>query len=103
MVSILTLVRTAIVLTHLILQSGRPHPHGVVAIEPASIQTNDRSDYAKTLIENDIIDLAEHKHASSAYVGGSGVALTDPLVSGSLLPFTTNWPKTLILWATGTS
>ena len=92
---------TAVVLTHLVSQSGRPSPRCVVAIAPGAIQARDRqSDYAKAQADNDIMDSSLHEMITSAYVGDSGVSRTDPLVSGAFLPFTASWPRTLILVGT---
>lgn len=38
--------------------------------------------------------------ASTAYIGNTGFAPTDPLVSGCFISFTESWPKTLILVGT---
>lgn len=38
---------------------------------------------------------------SKTYVGDSGVAQSDPLVSGAYIPFAASWPKTLILVGSG--
>ena len=89
---------TAVVLTHLILESDRLSPRGVIPIAPFAIQVFDHmSEYAKAQASSDIIDLSISGTLTSAYVGDSGVALTDPLVSGAFIPFTASWPKTLIL------
>ena len=89
---------TAVVLTHLILESDRLSPRGVIAIAPFAIQVFDRlSEHAKAHANSDTLDLSTFGALTSAYVGNSGVALTDPLVSGAFIPFTASWPKTLIL------
>ncbi|KAG8220845.1 Alpha/Beta hydrolase protein [Butyriboletus roseoflavus] len=91
----------AVVLTHLILQSDRQSPRGVIPIAPAAIQVYDQmSEYAKAQASHDIIGTSQCETMASAYVGNSGVARTDPLVSGAFIPFTASWPKTLILVGT---
>ena len=93
---------TAVVLTHLVLQSDRLSPRGVIPIAPAAIQVYDRmSEYAKAQARTDIIDFSASETLASAYVGDSGVARADPLVSGAFIPFTASWPKTLILIGSG--
>ena len=90
------------VLTHLILQSSRPSPHGVVAFAPTAIQFFDRlSDHAKANADTDTVTVPRLERCSSSYVGDSGVARTDPLVSGVFVPFAASWPKTLVLVGTG--
>ncbi|KAH0836560.1 Alpha/Beta hydrolase protein [Lanmaoa asiatica] len=91
----------AIVLTHLVLQSDRASPHGVVSIAPSAIQVPDRvSEYAKSQAKNDLIDISNTGMLVRAYIGDSGVEPADPLVSGAYIPFTESWPKTLILVGT---
>ncbi|KAG8220846.1 alpha beta-hydrolase [Butyriboletus roseoflavus] len=91
----------AVVLTHLILQSDRQSPRGVIPIAPAAIQAYDQmSEYAKAQASRDLIDLSTSGTLVSAYVGDSGVAPADPLVSGAFIPFTASWPKMLILVGT---
>lgn len=87
-------------MTHLVLQSDRQSPHGVVSIAPFQMYRQ-LSEYAKAQAKNDICDMSLLATASKAYLGDSGVALTDPLVSGAFIPFTASWPKTLILVGTG--
>ena len=58
------------------------------------------SEHAKAQAGKDILDVSANERAASAYVGDSGVSLTDPLVSGAFIPFTASWPKTLILVGT---
>jgi len=90
-----------VVLTHLALQSNRPLPTGVIAIAPASLQAYDSlSEHAKTQASNDIISLSTYQLTATAYVGNTGFALTEPLISGSLISFTESWPRTLILVGT---
>jgi monoterpene epsilon-lactone hydrolase len=92
---------TAVVLTHLALQSDRPLPNGVVAIAPGSIQAYDNlSEHAKAQAGNDLFKLAVYQLGATAYIGDTGFAPTDPLISGSLISFTESWPKTLILVGT---
>jgi monoterpene epsilon-lactone hydrolase len=91
----------AVVLTHLALQSDRPLPNGVVAIAPGSIQAYDNlSEHAKAQAGNDLFKLAVYQLGATAYIGDTGFAPTDPLISGSLISFTESWPKTLILVGT---
>lgn len=92
---------TALVLTHLLLQAGRPSPPGVVAIAPYAIQVHDRmSEHAKAQADKDILAVAQYDAMGRSYVGDSGVSRTDPLVSSAFLPFSASWPKTLILVGT---
>ncbi|KAG9312873.1 Alpha/Beta hydrolase protein [Chiua virens] len=88
-----------IVLTHLIRQSGGTPPRGIISIAPMAMQAlDDLSEQAKANASGfDILNVPLCKTFASSYVGDSGVALTDPLVSGVYLPFTESWPKTLIL------
>ena len=89
------------VLTHIALESNRPLPSGVIAIAPASIQAYDNlSEHAKAQAANDILTLSMYQLGSTAYIGNTGFAPTDPLISGSLISFTESWPKTLILVGT---
>ena len=93
---------TALVLTHLILQSGRPTPRGVITFAPAAIQAYDQlSERAKANADADVVTVHVSEQCSSSYVGDTGVARMDPLVSGVFIPFTTSWPKTLILIGSG--
>jgi len=88
----------AVVLTHLILQSGKPSPRGVASIAPYSIQAHERmSEHAKKLIDKDIFNLPVLDKAVHAYIGDSGISPADPLVSGAYLDFGPSWPRTLIL------
>ncbi|KAI9461433.1 Alpha/Beta hydrolase protein [Boletus coccyginus] len=88
----------ALVLTHLILQSNRPPPRGVAVIAPGSIQSFEHmSEHAKAQAGNDILDVSVYVNMTTKYISSSGVSRTDPLVSGSFLPFGASWPKTLIL------
>ncbi|KAG9318760.1 Alpha/Beta hydrolase protein [Chiua virens] len=87
----------AIILTHLILHSDRPAPRGVVAIAPAAMQTPELNEDARVRLRADIVNVAMCETMGRAYIGGSGVAPTDPLVSAALLTFTAAWPRTLIL------
>jgi len=48
-------------------------------------------------MENDVVGLAMHEQFWNAYVGMPDLVRTDPLVSGSFLPFALDWPRTLIL------
>ncbi|KAF8449146.1 Alpha/Beta hydrolase protein [Boletus edulis BED1] len=92
----------AVVLTHLALQSNRPSPVGVIAFAPASIQSYDNlSEHAKAQADNDLRPLSRYQRASSAYIGNTDFAPTDPLISGSFIAFTASWPRTLILVGTG--
>ena len=89
------------VLTHIALQSNRPFPNGVVAIAPASIQAYDNlSEHAKAQANKDLVALSVYQLTATAYIGNTGFAPTDPLISGSLISFTESWPKTLILVGT---
>ncbi|KAH0836559.1 Alpha/Beta hydrolase protein [Lanmaoa asiatica] len=91
----------AVVLTHLVLQSNRPSPNGVIAIAPASIQMYDNlSEHAKAQASADLLTLSMYQLASTAYIGDTGFVPTDPLVSGCFISFTESWPRTLILVGT---
>lgn len=93
---------TAVVLTHLVLQSDRPSPRGIIAIAPFSIQGTDQlSEHAKAQANTDVLTIPMLEGFASAYVGDSGVSLEDPLVSGAFIPFTTSWLRTLILVGSG--
>ena len=95
-------ILTAVVLTHFILQSDQLSPRGVVTFAPTVLQAYDHlSKRAKANADTDILTVPMVKGLSSAYVGDTGVASTDPLVSAAFLPFTASWPKTLILVGTG--
>lgn len=59
------------------------------------------SEHARAQASTDLLTIAIHEKVSSTYVGDSGVARTDPLVSGVFIPFTASWPKTLILVGSG--
>lgn len=59
------------------------------------------SDETMAQASNDIIDLSKGELVANAYLGDSGVARSDPLVSGAFIPFDASWPKTLILVGTG--
>lgn len=59
------------------------------------------SEHAKAQISTDFLSLPLAESFTVAYVGDSKVARTDPLVSGAFIPFSTSWPKTLILIGTG--
>ena len=90
-----------VVLTHIALQSNRPLPNGVIAIAPASIQAYDNlSEHAKAQANKDLVALSVYQLTATAYIGNTGFAPTDPLISGSLISFTESWPKTLILVGT---
>ena len=58
------------------------------------------SEHAKAQASTDILSLSFYQLTATAYIGNTGFALTDPLVSGSLISFTESWPKTLILVGT---
>jgi monoterpene epsilon-lactone hydrolase len=91
----------AVVLTHLALQSSRLLPNGVIAIAPASLQAYDNlSEHAKAQASNDVLTLSMYQLGATAYIGDTGFAPTNPLISGSLISFTESWPKTLILIGT---
>ena len=91
----------AVVLTHLVLESNRPSPHGVIAISPASIQVYDNlSEHAKAQATNDLLTLSTYQLTATAYIANTGFSPIDPLVSGSFITFTESWPKTLILIGT---
>ena len=95
---------TALVLTHLILQSSRLSPRSVVAIAPSAMQASASdptvSKDPKVQAGEDIPDVPVYKRARSAYLGDSGVSPMDPLLSGAFIPFTASWPRTLILVGT---
>ena len=89
------------VLTHLALQSNRPLPNGVIAFAPASIQAYDNlSEHAKAQAGNDLFTLPGYQLTATAYIGNTGFAPTDPLISGCFISFTESWPRTLILVGT---
>jgi len=91
----------ALVLAHLLLQSGRPAPPGIVAIAPYSIQVHDQlSEHAKAQLDKDVLSLSVYDAMGAAYVGNSGVSRTDPFISSAYLPFSESWPRTLILVGT---
>ncbi|KAG9312875.1 Alpha/Beta hydrolase protein [Chiua virens] len=90
----------AIVLTHLILHSDRPPPRAVVAIAPVAIQIPKLNEDDKVRLRADIVSVAASEKMGWAYIGDSGVAPTDPLVSAASLTFTAAWPRTLILVGT---
>jgi monoterpene epsilon-lactone hydrolase len=97
----LTGSHAAVVLTHLALQSNRLLPNGVIAIAPASLQAYDNlSEHAKAQASNDVLTLSMYQLGATAYIGNTGFAPTNPLISGSLISFTESWPKTLILIGT---
>ena len=91
----------AIVLAHLVLQSGRPPPRGIIAIAPSATRVSDHpSDHTEAQADKDILSVSAYRDMRKAYIGNSGVSHTDPLVSGAFIPFTTSWPRTLILVGT---
>lgn len=90
-----------VVLTHLVSNSDRPLPNGVVAFASTSIQVFDNlSEHAKAQVGNDLFKLSMYRLSTTAYIGNTGFAPTDPLVSGSLITVTPSWPRTLILVGT---
>ena len=89
-------------MTHLILHSNRPLPGGVLGFAPASIQVYDApSDHAKAQASTDLLSLSIYQLTTTSYLGDTGFAPIDPLVSGSFITFTEVWPRTLILVGTG--
>ena len=89
-------------LTHLVVQSDRAPPGGVVSIAPSAIKGFDRlSELAVANAHTDILSVPMSETLARWYVGDSGIALTDPLMSGAFIPFALSWPRTLILAGTG--
>ncbi|KAG9312872.1 Alpha/Beta hydrolase protein [Chiua virens] len=76
--------------------------HAIVLTHLITRRLTDLSEQAKANASGfDILTVPVCETMSSYYVGDSGVALTDPLVSGAYLPFMQSWPKTLILVSGG--
>lgn len=89
-------------LTHLILQSGGASPRGVIPIAPSAILVYDQlSERARANADTDVLTIPGLETWSRTYLGDTGVAHTDPLVSGAFIPFSASWPKTLILVGSG--
>jgi len=51
-----------------------------------------------TSVPYDIFPLSAYQACSSQYLGNSSA--NDPLASGTLIPFTASWPKTLVMTGT---
>ena len=74
----------------------------MVSIAPDAIRSVDRlSELAKANANTDTLNVPLLEKYARWYVGDSGVALTDPLMSGAFVPFAPSWPRTLILVGTG--
>lgn len=58
------------------------------------------SEHAKAQVDKDVLTVSGCEWMARVYVGDSGVPPSDPLVSGAFLPFSTSWPRTLILVGT---
>lgn len=80
------------------MQSDRLPPRGVVPIAPLAILPPNEDARAKA--SGDVIDPSKGEIVANLYLGDSGVARSDPLVSGAFVTFSASWPKTLILVGT---
>ena len=81
---------TAIVLTHLVVQSNRPLSRGVIAVAPCTIRVFDRlSEHATAQAGKDVVDVL-----------GYAACTSNPLVSGAFVPFTMSWPRMLVFVGT---
>jgi len=83
----------ALVLTYIISQSTLLMPECVTLLSPDADLT-----YTSTSIPHDIMPLSTYQACSSQYLGS--FPANKPLASGILIPFTTNWPKTLVMTGT---
>lgn len=84
----------ALVLTYIISQTTLPMPGRIALFSPDADLT-----YASYIsIPHDVIPLSAFKACSSQYLGN--FPANDPLASCILIPFTANWPKTLVMTGT---